>query len=340
MGFVQLVDFGLGICQLDLRLGKRGLCLCQLFFGPLFCGGTVLGGGVVFLERGLGSGELGLGLLVGFGGFLPIGFGGLGQAPGCVESLGQGRRVGGKFADLLAVGGVPNGHAAIPFADDDALAIMGEHCLEGDAFEAFDHSFLFAVLIPNFDLFVPADGDEVAVVVELYGECAATVGGPVLDLFAVDHCPQSHGTVLAGGGKHVGVESPTQPSDVVFVTVERIKKIAGERFPNVQAAIAVAGGQQHGVGRKGNGHHPVRMFLDVVQRFAGGQLEHLDTFTRAAEGDGGEVGHHVGGEHGVVFLAERHALPAGFNIPRNHATNLATSSASGDEQLAVAAEGK
>ena len=217
---------------------------------------------------------------------------------------------------------------------------MGEHGLEGDAFEAFDRSFLFAVLIPNFDLFVAADGDEVAVVVELHGERAAAVGGPALDLFAVDHCPQSHGTVLAGGGKHVGVESPTQPSDVVFVAVERIKKIAGERFPNVQAAVAIAGGQQHGVGRKGNGHHPVRMFLDVVQRFAGGQLEHLDTLAWTAEGDGCEVGHYVSGEHGVVLLAKRHALSAGLDIPRDHPAGLAAAPASGDEQLAVAAEGK
>ena len=106
---------------------------------------------------------------------------------------------------------------------------------------------MFAVLIPNLDLPVAAGGDEVAAVAELHREGAAAVGRPAFDLFAVEHLPEPHGAILTRGGDHVRVEPPTQSRDVVAMAVERVKEIAGERLPDVQAAVAISAGQQHGV---------------------------------------------------------------------------------------------
>ena len=70
------------------------------------------------------------------------------------------------------------------------------------------------------------------------------MGRPAFDLFAVEHLPEPHGAILTRGGDHVRVEPPTQSRDVVAVAGERVKKIAGERLPDVQAAVAIAAGQQ------------------------------------------------------------------------------------------------
>ncbi len=80
------------------------------------------------------------------------------------------------------------------------------------------------------------------------------------------------------------------------------------------------------------------MFLDVEERLARWQFEHLDALAWPAESDRCHVGHHVGGEHGVVFAAKRHTLTAALDVPSDHAAGLATASAPGNEQLAVAAE--
>ena len=114
---------------------------------------------------------------------------------------------------------------------------------------------------------------------------------------------------------------------------------AGERFPDEQAAVAVAGGQQHAVGAELQRRHPVGVLLDLVeQRAVLGRVD-ADHLARAAQGDLRLIGADVGGQDG----SRSRRRPSMMRSPvvtfqTDDLARLAAAAAAGQEQAAVAAE--
>ena len=83
--------------------------------------------------------------------------------------------------------------------------------------------------------------------------------------------------------------------------------------------------------------HSVCFFISYSE-LAVGRAVDADDLARPAEGDQAVVGADVGGEHGVVFLADLEDALARLHVPDDRQARLPAPAAAGQQQVAVAAE--
>ena len=102
------------------------------------------------------------------------------------------------------------------------------------------------------------------------------------------------------------LESSRQVMSVIDgrVAAQVVELAAGLGLPDEQAVVAVAGGEQDAVGAELDGGDPLGVLPHLVGERAVGRVVDADDLARAAEGDLAVIGADVGGEDGVVFLAD------------------------------------
>ena len=112
----------------------------------------------------------------------------------------------------------------------------------------------------------------------------------------------------------------------------------GLGFPDDQAVVAVASGQQDAIGAELDGGDPLGVLLHLEHHVAVGRIVNPHDLARAAERDLAVIGADVGGEHGVVLLADLEDPLAGLHVERDGQARLPAAAAADQQQIAVAAE--
>src|SRR6185437_13223663 len=128
----------------------------------------------------------------------------------------------------------------------------------------------------------------------------------------------------------VGIVAPGNVADHGGVAAEAVVFAAGERFPDEQAAVAVAGGKQHAIRAVFHRGDPVRVLLELANHAAiSGRID-ADEPRRAADGDLRLVGGDVGGENRIAFDADFDDLFAGLDFVKDGLAGL-PAAAAGDQ---------
>ena len=138
--------------------------------------------------------------------------------------------------------------------------------------------------IPDPDMSIAPAGDRAPIGGKAEGQHAA-MAVDLFDLGAVDHFPPCQAAVLTACRQQIGIGPPGQAGDHFFVGAEGLKLVAGVRFPNIQAAIPVSGGQKDAVRAKRKGRHPVGVFFDISQQGGSAGIVDPNAPTGPSHGD-------------------------------------------------------
>ena len=109
-------------------------------------------------------------------------------------------------------------------------------------------------------------------------------------------------------------------------------------FPNEEPSVSVPCSEQDPVRRKGDSRHPFRVFLDVVQDFPGSEVVYLDALAGSANRHLRLICGNVGGQDGVVLIAEGQNPSSGPCVPSCDFPHFASSSSTCQQEQAVTTE--
>src|SRR5437899_3374878 len=104
---------------------------------------------------------------------------------------------------------------------------------------------------------------------EIHPERAAAVRVPALGLLAVLRFPPLDRSIFAARSEDLRVAAPAQRGDGCFVPGQREEFLAVVGVPEADPAITIGAGEHLAVGAEGEGIHPIRLFLELVEQLAG-----------------------------------------------------------------------
>ena len=164
------------------------------------------------------------------------------------------------------------------------------------------------------------------------------MGRPTFEVAAVFHLPKSHGAVFTGRCQCIRVGTPAHVGNHGRVVAQAVELAGRGRFPHEQAAVAVAGGQQHAVRAEFEGRHPVRVLLDLVGHDAIGSVVDADEFRWAAYGNQLLIRTDVGTQKRIGLDAHFRDLFAGLDVVQHGLATRTAPATCCQQQLAVPAE--
>ena len=163
------------------------------------------------------------------------------------------------------------------------------------------------------------------------------MGGPALELTDFINIPEFTGTIFTDTGHHVGAY-PFEACDPAAVSHERGHASAGLRFPYMDAAGTITGGNKFALRPETHGGHPVGMFLNFMKHLSSVGGEDTYETIRTAVGDVTLVRGNIGGQYGIKIFPNGQQLFALGDIPYGAETQIGTAAAADHEELAVGAE--
>ena len=164
------------------------------------------------------------------------------------------------------------------------------------------------------------------------------MSGPAFHLVAVLELPSTDSRVFAGRGQQVGILPPSKARDRCRVASEPEVLATSLGLPHKDAAVAIAGRDQHAVGTEADRRHPVGVLLHLVDLLPSRGRVDANQSRGTANRDVFLVGADVGSEDLIRLFAQFDNSVAGLEIPDNDFAPIGAATAASQQELPAAAE--